>query len=529
MKIPRILAVFLCAAVAILALAIIKALVVGGLNKLPPVSVMVFAASTFGLIAALIDWGLLRGLFPRANRRPDAKTKAAGSAAVSQPQAQRNDPIIEPARLRPIVFREICPPSATTKLSFYGGAPIGPATLAWPRVRNKPGDTPLSFIMQWDSVELARQDVTGLLPRDGALYLFADLGWGDFQFLHAPGPTHGWQALPLPPGLPPIYGDEGAYHVPYCSARIAKESRDPPQLLPKWPFLPIAFSYPAPPDGPDSPPGEEGEGWYWHEGESTAEALLGLEHPMGVPPAQRLDDKPQSRFERPFAAFPHDYAAVRIVAAKVLEQLRHPERLLREAAENDRRERFEAWKNEAAQRYSSATAHRPGARVEQSQSDEIWRWIEGLEPVLGPGWNSLVEECANVSLGLESEAAGSLPPGLVAVCTGHHRLASAYLRDEYPDHSQPDAFKRWEARKAEGSLKEIRWLHAPCPNHMFGPPSCVQGYVEEYLKDWVLLLELSSRRPIGHEFGEGVLQFMILPSDLREGRFDKTKLIASAY
>ena len=220
---------------------------------------------------------------------------------------------------------------------------------------------------------------------------------------------------------------------------------------------------------------------------------------------------------------------MRVVAAKVLDQLRHPEGLLREASENNRQARFEAWKNEAAQRYAFAATHRPGARVEQSQSDEIWHWMEGLEPVLGLGWGSLVEECANVSLGLESEAAGSLPADLVAVCAEHHRLASVYLHDEYPDHSKPDALARWEARKAEGSLKEIRSLHAPCPNHMFGPPSYVQGSVEEYLKEWVLLLELSSRRPIGHEFGEGVLQFLILPSDLREGRFDRAKLVASAY
>jgi hypothetical protein len=307
-----------------------------------------------------------------------------------------------------------------------------------------------------------------------------------------------------------------------------KESQDVPRLLPKWLFLPVAFSYPAPPHDPAVQPGEEWEGRYWDDGESTAEALLNLEHPEGVPPATRLA-KQQSRFARPFAAFPHDYAAVRVVAAKVLEQLRHPQGLLREAMENNRQETFEAWKNEATQRYSVAATHRPGARIEQSQSDEIWRWMEGLEPVLGPGWGSLVEECANVSLGLESEAAGFLPTKLVAVCTEHHRLASVYLRDEFPDHSKPDAFKRWEARKAEGSLMEIRSLHAPCPNHMFGPPSYVQGSVEEYLKEWVLLLELSSRRPIGHEFGEGVLQFLILPSDLREGRFDRAKLVSSAY
>ncbi len=60
MKIPRILAVFFCAAAAVLALAIIKALAVSGLDKLAPVKVLVFAASTFGLIAALLDWALVR-------------------------------------------------------------------------------------------------------------------------------------------------------------------------------------------------------------------------------------------------------------------------------------------------------------------------------------------------------------------------------------------------------------------------------------------------------------------------------------
>ena len=137
--------------------------------------------------------------------------------------------------------------------------------------------------------------------------------------------------------------------------------------------------------------------------------------------------------------------------------------------------------------------------------------------MLGPGWGELVAECANVSLGLASDATAALPPDVVAVCTRHHRLASAHLRDEYPDHSKPNAWATWEARKAEDSLKEIRTLHAPCPNHMFGPPSFVQGYVEEYLDEWVLLLELSTTSQIGLEFGEGVLQFLIRPSDLREG------------
>jgi hypothetical protein len=152
-----------------------------------------------------------------------------------------------------------------------------------------------------------------------------------------------------------------------------------------------------------------------------------------------------------------------------------------------------------------------------------------LKPVLSLGWGSLVDECVNVSLGLGGEAVRALPTDLVAVCVERHRIASAYLHEEYPDRRRPEALAAWEQRKADGTLKEVRTLHAPCPNHMFGPPSYVQGYVEEHLQESLLLLELSTRQPIGHEFGEGVLQFMIRPADIREGRFEKAMLIASAY
>lgn len=462
----------------------------------------------------MLDWAILQD--------PRRRTAAPMPAPALPPKA---DPIVERARFRPIVFREICPPAAAANtLSFYGGAPVGPATLVWPRVRNKPDEAPLSFLMQWDCQELASQDGTGLLPKHGALYLFLDLTWGDpfgFQFLHAPGPTEGWQALPIPPGLPPIFGSNGAYQVPYCSPRIAQENQDVPRLLPKWPFTPVAFSYPAP--APD------GEACFWSEAEAVGEALLRLQHPEGVPPAGYLNQR-QRPFGRPFDAFPHDYAAIRVVAAKVLEQMRMPKsRLLRETSQEEREARFERWRDQASQHYISATAQRPGAKVEQALSDEIWHWMEELEPVLALGWGSLIEECVNVSLGLGSEAAGALPPEMVAVCAERHRLTSAYLHEEYADRRTPEALAAWEKRKAEGTLREVRTVHAPCPNHMFGPPSFVQGYVEEHLEHSVLLLELSSQRLIGFELGEGVLQFMIQPGDLRAGRFDKTVLIASAY
>lgn len=503
---PRFLTVFLCAAGGILLVAILKALLVSGLDRLPDRKVLVFASSTFGFVAALIDWGFLRDLLPVRRLKP----------------ALSNSVPVDLARMRPIVFREICSTSTYKGLSFYGGLPIGSSNLVWPRVCNKPGKAPLSFVMQWDLAELSKQDATGLLPGEGALYLFADLGWGepfDFQFIHRPGPVKGWQEVAAPDGLPPVYGNEGAYQVPYCSAQIQKEKQTVPCLLPKWPFSPLAFAYPEP-----MRDDEEGGELFWHDGDAAAEALVRIEHPEGVPEAKRLDEKP-SRFERPFAGFPHDYAAVRVVAAKLLHELRHPEALRRE----DLKESFGRWKREATEQYLIAAEHEPGAAVEASQADEMWSWMEGLEPVLGTGWDKVVEDCVNVSLGLGSEGAGMIPPELVGICERRHRLATAYVRDEYPDHGKPDSWKKWEARKAEGSLQEIRVLHAPCPNHMFGPPSYVQGYVEEYLQDWILLLELSSRTQIGHEFGEGVLQFLIQPADLRAGRFDRVKLVASAY
>ena len=146
--------------------------------------------------------------------------------------------------------------------------------------------------------------------------------------------------------------------------------------------------------------------------------------------------------------------------------------------------------------------------------------MEEMAPVLERGWNSLVQECINTSLGIGSEASNVMPANLVAECARRHELASVYLCGEPAGlHSQ----------ETEGPSVPLRSIDAPCPNHMFGPPSFVQGHVEEYLDEWVLLLELSSRRVIGHEFGEGVYQFMIRPLHLRERRFDRVKLVASAH
>jgi len=317
---------------------------VSGLNTLPPIRVLVFAASMFGLIAALLDWALLRSpLLPKRTKPISVEARASGgqnAGATVSPPAPHIDPIVERARARPIVFREIYPPPAAAGLSFYGGVPVGPVNLAWPR--KGPGDAPLSFLMQWDCTELTSQDPTGLLPKNGVLYLFAALDWSAFQFIHVPGPVADWQSLPVPSELPPLHGTDGSHLVPYCAPLIAPEHQDVPRLLPKWPFTPIAFSYPALPD-------DAGAARFWSESGEIAEVLLRVQHPEGIPPAKRRNQV--FSFSRPFASFPHDYAAIRIVAARVLKQLRHPSQwLYREAPEQERQAKFQRWRDEPSQR-----------------------------------------------------------------------------------------------------------------------------------------------------------------------------------
>ena len=150
---------------------------------------------------------------------------------------------------------------------------------------------------------------------------------------------------------------------------------------------------------------------------------------------------------------------------------------------------------------------------------------------------SIVGESVNVSLGLGSAGVSGIAPEWVAENALQHMLAHDYMRDEYQHEftkqnahlprEKVDAL--WKEKVGLGDLKKVRQLHAPTPNHMFGPPSYVQGDVEERVDDWLLLLEITNHPGIGMHLGEGVMQFLIRPDDLRAARFDKAELIISAY
>lgn len=453
--------------------------------------------------------------------------------AEPQRADSRPDDAIEQARGRPIVFRQLYPPPAGG-LSFYGGRPVGPAGLAWPRAETKGGERPLHFIMQWDCAELASQDPTGLLPSDGTLYLFCDLEWGSplaFRFLHAEGTGGDWQELAVPDDLGPVYGTQGAWLVRHCTPAVPVEQQQVPTLLPKWPFKPVAFDYPGSEIDPDD---EDAlyERSFWNESDRVKEALLAAQNSLGAPLAAFSIDK-SPPFARPFAAFPHDWAAVRVVCAEAIDRLQTPGYLGRgfmpDASEEEWSAVASLWLKEAQELYVFAANQPIAEAVPAAESEDIWNWLTKIEPAIRLGFKRVVEESVNASLGLGSEALSAVPESLIGQCWLRHALAHEFVRDEYPPHGRPDEMEAFKERQERGDLAQVRDIHAPSPDRMFGPPSYVHGDIEERMGEWMLLVELSSHEAIGHHFGEGVFQFVIRPDDLRDRRFDRAEVILSAY
>lgn len=439
------------------------------------------------------------------------------------------------ARQRPILFRQLYPPPPSPGRSFYGGIPVGPAAMAWPR---DPRDgSPMTPVLQVDAAALAEQDATGLLPKDGALYLFSNLGWGEdmsFRFVHMADDGRDWIALPVPEDLPPAFGKEGAALSPLSSYRVPLDRQDPPRLLPCWPFVPVGIDYPVLPG--DSEDGSDIR--FWAEAPAVKEVVLRAQDPFATPGETGSERTPP--FARPFAGFPHDWAAVRVVAAAALDGMAciSWRRFLPDADEPTREALAERWRQEALALYDDALGHRVGAVVPQQRADEIWQRIAALEPVFWPMFQRVVDNAVNVSLGLGSDGVGAIPADRIEALASWHVLGTVRMREEYAheftkaqglDLPHQQATRLYEQARAAGALKRIRDVWAPTPNRMFGPPSYVQGYVEDLVGEWLLLLELSSSETIGLPMGDGVLQFVIRPEDLAERRFDRVRAITTGY
>lgn len=485
-----------------------------------------------------------------------AEMEIAEALRAQEDRAVDIDPMtasaIDAARWRPILFREIFPPPADPGLSFYGGVPVGPTGMSWPREED---GTPLTFVMQWECAALARLDPTELLPKSGALYLFVQ--WGGhwhFRFFYQPGDAGDWRPLTAPAELPPAFGKDALYSSPMVSANMPAERRDAPQLLPCWPFAPAAIEYPH----VDL---EEEQHLFWHE-KLTAELLIKAQDASGAlvpePGKRRLEG-------RPFAGFPHDWAAVRVVATAALKNLDriadYEWRALAPDADIPTREALvDGWRAEARALYEEATGHRAGQALAPDEVDRLWQRIEPLVPVITL-WAGTVWTSINVSLGLGSEGLSVVPADEIEACADAHMLGMAYERQEYErefdarsgldepikaarakalsskepadmaaaDALSKEAFAQFNLAKEAGKLEQHRVVFAPTPNRMFGPPSFVQGDVDEYLGEWLLLLELVSQDAIGFGIGDGVIQFLIRPHDLAAGRFDRVETVSGSY
>lgn len=268
---------------------------------------------------------------------------------------------------------------------------------------------------------------------------------------------------------------------------------------------------------------------------------------------------------RPFVGFPHDWAAVRVVAARALDRLDRIadwqwQTFAPDADADARTALVNGWRVEAQTLYEEAIHHSAGQAVPQSEVGRLWQRIEPLARVI-VNWPGAIKTSINLSLGLRGDGLTAVPAEWIESCANMHMLGMAYMRREYGREFRArlgldgpiktaeakargsgeqadraaaialskEASAQYKVADEAGDLELHRNVFAPTPNRMFGPPSGVQGYVEEYLTEWVLLLELVSRDSIGFPLGDGVIQFMIRPDDLAAGRFDQVKVVASSY
>ncbi len=72
-------------------------------------------------------------------------------------------------------------------------------------------------------------------------------------------------------------------------------------------------------------------------------------------------------------------------------------------------------------------------------------------------------------------------------------------------------------------------VYVNIPDRMLAAPTDVQGTIDEYVREFLLLFEFSAHEGIAHYFAEGVLYFWIRPDDLANRRFDGVEFSSTAY
>ena len=150
-----------------------------------------------------------------------------------------------------------------------------------------------------------------------------------------------------------------------------------------------------------------------------------------------------------------------------------------------------------------AREHAPEEPLTTDESDEVWRALLEDGTIASRAMRDAVHDSVEATLA-DVQSRAVLPEDAVALVRSRHALASRH--------------------------PETGYVHVNTPDRMLSAPTCVQVEADERVADgWLLLLEVSSLPGIGHEFGEGVLQFWIRPDDLAARRFERVELTGEAY
>jgi hypothetical protein len=429
---------------------------------------------------------------------PRARPVASSAPPLREPPAGPSDDPILAARRQAILFRQIVPPSHDPRhLSFFGGVPIAPPGFRWPAAPDASGGSqPISFLMQVDCGAIPAAGRLGLMPDRGVLYVFHKAYSHTFRVLYEPGPADGWAESAPPETLDPVYEWPSAWHWPQSDA-------DSPRLWPKWPFDPVLVQ-----GGPLPDDEEAREATYSWPGTIDVPAAIRAIPGAVVPHTSFYDDVQRTggKSHRPFATYPHDWGAIRIATGLLAEQAKQNATLPRWGAFKDMSDgEFAAMLDRAAaerRRWEErASAAAPFDEVPQDERDRFWAWMAEQPWVT----RFVVQDAANLSV--EASLAGSARAGA--------RIPAAAV----------DRIRHRHALAVETE----RGLHINIPDRMLAAPVDVQGDIDERVRDYLLLLELSSNEGLAHYFAEGVFQFWIRPADLAARRFDRVELSSTAY
>jgi hypothetical protein len=402
------------------------------------------------------------------------------------PPSQDRSGVLRESRRQAVLLRRHFPPRADS-LSHFGGVPTVPLGFTWPFVVLPDGrDRALTFLLQVDCAAIPEEGRLGLMPDRGQLYVFLDLDWGNhwvWSVRYENGDPDTFVPVRVPAGLPKAYSERATWSWQQRDA-------DWPSLLPSWSLQPVLLA------GDETEGGEDDDREFWPGSIDLGRALPDVDGAV-VPTRYYENQYDDGVLVRPYATFPHDWQAVRIATG--LLRARH---LRPVGGAVTHSEEEAASFADAVRRWSDRAAHEePWGRLSEDDSDAVWQLFLDHQSVTLYSLSDAVNESLDATLAGNPEAATWLPAEALSLVRIRHALASTGPRG----------------------------LHASVHQMMLCAPSYVQGDAEERIGEWLLLLELSSDPPIGHHFGEGVLQFWIRPDDLAARRFDLVELTASAY